>query len=475
MERLTPEICIIGGGAAGLSVAAAAAALGVQTVLIERRRIGGECLYTGCVPSKALLAAAKCAADMRSADAFGVHAAEMRVDFARVRAHVRSVIEQIAPVDSAERFRGLGVRVIEGEARFKDRRTVTVGDEFEIRARRTVIATGSVPAVPPILGLHDGAYFTNETIFDLDVLPSHLVVIGAGATGLELAQAFRRLGSGVTVLDAGPALAQDDPECVDILLAQLEREGVTIHTGVALTQIAHAIGHIGVTIGREGKQEMVGGSHVLIAAGRSPVLEGLDLKAAGIGADERGILVNAKLRTSNSRVYAIGDVAAGQPRFTHAASHEAGLIIRNALFRQPVRMEGTAIPHVTFTDPELAQTGMTEVQARARGYKVRILRRPYSENDRAHAERRTRGHIKIVADPKGKMLGATIVGAQAGELITAWSLAVQQGLTLRNMAELVVPYPTLSEIGKRAAADFYLRRLTQPALRRIINILRIFG
>jgi pyruvate/2-oxoglutarate dehydrogenase complex dihydrolipoamide dehydrogenase (E3) component len=332
-----------------------------------------------------------------------------------------------------------------------------------------------VPAVPPILGLHEGAYFTNETIFDLDVPPSHLVVIGAGATGLELAQAFRRLGSGVIVLDAGAALAQDDPECVDILLAQLEREGVTVHSGVEVTQIAHAIGHIGVTIARDGKQEMVGGSHLLIAAGRSPVLDALDLKAAGIRYDERGILVNAKLRTSNSHVYAIGDVAAGQPRLTHAASYEAGLVIRHALFRQPVRMDAAAIPHVTFTDPELAQTGVTEAQARTRGYKVRILRRPFSENDRAHAERQTRGHIKIVADPKGRVLGVTIVGAQAGELIAPWSLAVQQGLTLWNMAELVVPYPTLSEISKRAAADFYLPRLTQPALRRIINVLRIFG
>jgi pyruvate/2-oxoglutarate dehydrogenase complex dihydrolipoamide dehydrogenase (E3) component len=475
MERLTPEISVIGGGAAGLSVAAAAAALGVQTVLIERRRLGGECLYTGCVPSKALLAAAKHAADMRSADAFGVHAAEMRVDFARVRAHVRSVIEEIAPVDSAERYAGLGVRVINGDARFKDRRTVTVGDGFEIRARRTVIATGSVPAVPPILGLHDGAYFTNETIFDLDVLPSHLVVIGAGATGLELAQAFRRLGSGVTVLDAGAALVQDDAECVDVLLAALEREGVTIHTGVAVTQIAHAIGHIGVTIARDGKQEMVGGSHLLIAAGRSPVIDGLDLKAGGIRYDDSGILVNAKLRTSNPHVYAIGDVAAGQPRFTHAASHEAAIVIRNALFRQGIRMDAAAIPHVTFTDPELAQAGLTEAQARARGTKVRILRRPYSENDRAQAERKVRGHIKIVADPKGRILGATIVGAHAGELIATWNVAIRQGLTLRNMAESVMPYPTYAEIGKRAAADFYLPRLTQPLVRRIINVMRIFG
>jgi pyruvate/2-oxoglutarate dehydrogenase complex dihydrolipoamide dehydrogenase (E3) component len=367
------------------------------------------------------------------------------------------------------------VRVINGDARFKDRRTVTVGDGFEIRARRTVIATGSVPAVPPILGLHDGAYFTNEMIFDLDVLPSHLVVIGAGATGLELAQAFRRLGSGVTVLDAGAALVQDDAECVDVLLAVLEREGVTIHTGVAVTQIAHAIGHIGVTIARDGKQEMVGGSHLLIAAGRSPVIDGLDLKAGGIRYDDSGILVNAKLRTSNPHVYAIGDVAAGQPRFTHAASHEAAIVIRNALFRQGIRMDAAAIPHVTFTDPELAQAGLTEAQARARGTKVRILRRPYSENDRAQAERKVRGHIKIVADPKGRILGATIVGAHAGELIATWNVAIRQGLTLRNMAESVMPYPTYAEIGKRAAADFYLPRLTQPLVRRIINVMRIFG
>ncbi len=475
MERLTPDICVIGGGAAGLSVAAAAAALGVGTVLIERRRTGGECLYTGCVPSKALLAAARRAADMRSADAFGVHVAEMRVDFPRVRAHVRAVIEEIAPVDSVERFGGLGVRVIKGEARFRDRRNLIVGDEFEIQPRRTVIATGSVPALPSIPGLQDGVYFTSDNIFDLDVLPSHLVVIGAGATGLELAQAFRRLGSGVTVLDSGPALAQDDPECVEVLLTQLEREGVTIHSGVTVSQISHAIGHLGVKFARDGKQEMVGGSHLLIATGRKPVLDSLDLKAAGIRTDDNGILVNAKLRTSNWHVYAIGDVASGQPRFTHAASHEAGIVIRNALFRQAMRMDAAAIPHVIFTDPEIAQTGLTEAQARSRGYKVRILRRPYSENDRAHAERQRRGHIKIVADPKGRVLGATIVGEQAGELITAWSLAVQQGLTLRNMAELVVPYPTFSEAGKRAAADFYLPRLTQPFLRRIINVLRIFG
>jgi pyruvate/2-oxoglutarate dehydrogenase complex dihydrolipoamide dehydrogenase (E3) component len=475
MERLTPDICVISGGAAGVSAATAAAGMGVQTVLVEPRRTRGESLYTGTIPAMALLAAAKRAADMRNADPFGVHAAELRVDFARVRAHVRSVIEDIAPNESADRLAGVSVRLLKGDARFKDRRTVIVGDEFEIRARRTILAAGSVPTVPSILGLHDGAYFTSETIFDLDVLPSHLVVIGAGTTGLELAQAFRRLGSGVTVLDAGPALAEHDPECVDILLTHLEREGVAIHTNVNVTQVAHAIGHIGVTIARDGKQEMVGGSHLLIAVGRSPVLEGLDLAAAGIRHDDTGIHVDAKLRTANSQVYAIGDAVSGQPRSPHAATHAAGIAVRNALLKQGMRMDAAGIPRVVFTDPGIAQTGLTEAQARARRYKVRILRRPFAENDKARLERQARGHIKIVADPKGRVLGATIVGPQAGELIAPWSLAVPQGLMLSAMAELVVPYPAFAEIGRRAAADFYLPRLTQSLLRRIIGAMRIFG
>jgi pyruvate/2-oxoglutarate dehydrogenase complex dihydrolipoamide dehydrogenase (E3) component len=475
MKRLTPDICVIGGGAAGLSVAAAAAAFGVETVLVEKSRLGGECLYTGCVPSKALLAAAKRAAELRHSDAFGVHASDVRVDFAQVMAHVRATIAAIAPADSPERFRGLGVRVVEGVARFKDRRTISVGEELEISARRFVLATGSTPAVPPIPGLHEGAYFTNETIFGLTELPSHLVVIGAGAAGLELAQAFSRLGSGVTVVDEGPALAQDDPECTEIVLAQLEREGVTIRTGVTVTRITHAAGHVGVAIEHDGKEDMVGGSHLLVAAGRTPVLDGLDLKAAGIRHDERGVVVNGQLKTSNSRVYAIGDVAAGQPRFTHAANYQAGLVIRNALFRLPVWAETECLPHVIFTDPELAQTGLTEAQARARGMNIHILRWPYHDNDRAQAERKPYGHIKVIADPKGRILGASIVGTEAGELITAWSLAIAQGLTLRSFADLVVPYPTLSEIGKRAALGFFVPRLTQPLLRRIMGVLRSFG
>jgi pyruvate/2-oxoglutarate dehydrogenase complex dihydrolipoamide dehydrogenase (E3) component len=470
-ETLNPDICVIGAGSAGLSVAAAAAAFGVPTVLIEKHKMGGDCLNTGCVPSKALLAAAKRAASMRNSDAFGVTAQLVSVDFAKVHEHVQRVIAAIAPNDSAERFTGLGVRVIKGNATFKDRRTVAVG-ETQIRARRFVIATGSAPAAPPIPGLDQGPYFTNETIFSLTELPKHLIVIGAGPIGLELAQAFRRFGSDVTVLEAAQPLAKDDPECAAIVVTALEREGVVIRSGVNVAEVACAVGNVKVTL--EGG-EAIDGTHLLFAAGRKATTDGLGLEAAGIRHDRAGIVVNNKLKTSNRRVYAIGDAAAGQLQFTHAANYHAGLVIRNALFRLPVRVNNDVIPWVTYTDPELAQTGLSEAEARKRGYKVRLLRWPYHDNDRAQAERETHGHIKAVTTANGKILGATIVGAQAGELITTWSLAIAQRLNIRALTSVVAPYPTLSELGKRAAIDYFTPSLTSPWVRRIIAWLRLFG
>ena len=473
-EILTPDICVIGGGSGGLSVAAAAAAFGVPVVLIERHKMGGDCLNTGCVPSKALLAAAKRAAIMENSDAFGVTAQGVMIDYAKVHAHVQGVIAAIAPVDSTERFTGLGVRVIKGEAKFKDRRTIVVGDT-EIRARRFVIATGSTPAVSPIPGLDQGPYLTNETIFNLTARPKHLIVIGAGPIGLELAQAFRRFGSEVTVLEAATPLAKDDPECGTIVLDALEREGVVIRSGVKVTRVAFGNGNVKVTLDAAGGEEIVDGSHLLVATGRKATTAGLDLEAAGIKYDQAGIAVNKKLKTSNRRIYAIGDVTAGQLQFTHAANNHAGLVIRNALFRLPARVNNDLIPWVTYTEPELAQTGLSEAEARKRNIKIRILRWPYHDNDRAQTERETHGHIKIITTTKGKILGVTIVGAQAGELVTAWTLAVAQGLNIRAFTGVVMPYPTLSEIGKRAAIDYYTPSLTSPLLRRIIVWLRIFG
>jgi pyruvate/2-oxoglutarate dehydrogenase complex dihydrolipoamide dehydrogenase (E3) component len=474
-EILKPDICVIGGGSGGLSVAAAAAAFGVPVVLIERHKMGGECLNTGCVPSKALLAAAKRAAFMRGTEPFGVIASGVDIDFAKVRDHVQRVIAAIAPTDSAERFAGLGVRVIKGNAKFKDRRTVVVGDNYEIRARRFVIAAGSTPALPPIPGLDEGPYLTNETVFDLSERPDRLIIIGAGPIGLEMAQAFRRLGSEVTVLEAATPLAKDDPECAAIVLDQLEREGVVIRSGVTVARAKHATGSVAVTFEGAGGEATIEGRYLLVATGRKPTTDGLDLEAAGIKYDRSGILVNKRLKTTNRRVYAIGDVAAGQLQFTHAANYHAGLVIRNALFRFPVKVNNNAVPWVTYTEPELAQTGLSEAQARTRKLKIRILRWSYADNDRAQAERETHGHIKVITNRKGKILGAGIVGAQAGELIAMWTLAIAQGLNIRSLTGIVLPYPTLSEISKRAAIDYFTPSLTSPWVRRIIARLRIFG
>jgi pyruvate/2-oxoglutarate dehydrogenase complex dihydrolipoamide dehydrogenase (E3) component len=471
---LTPDICVIGGGPGGLSAAAAAAAFGVPTVLIERGKMGGDCLNTGCVPSKALLAAAKRAELMRHAEKFGVGVQGAGVSFAKVHDHVQSVIASIAPADSVERFNGLGVRVIQASARFKDRKTVAAGD-VEIRARRFVIATGSTPAIPSVPGIADGPYLTTDSIFDLKERPEHLVIIGGGSAGLELAQAFRRLGSSVTVLEAAQPLAQDDPECAAIVLDRLEREGVVIHRGVNVIGVTHAGATATATIETAGAEQTITGSHLLIAAGRRPAIDDLDLAAAGIRHDLSGIAVNKKLKTSNRRVYAIGDCAAGQLNFTHAANYHAGLVIRNALFRLPVRVNNDVVPWVTFTEPELAHIGLTEAQARARRMKIRIARWPYHDNDRAQTERETHGHIKVITTRKGRIVGASIVGAQAGELIGMWALAMAQRLNIRALIDVVLPYPTLGELGKRVAIDYFAPGLTRPWVRRIIAWMRIFG
>jgi len=473
-EALQPDICVIGAGSGGLSVAAAAAAFGVPVVLIERGRMGGDCLNYGCVPSKSLLAAAKHAAAHTQAPAFGVAYAPPTIDFVRVREHVRDVIAAIAPNDSTQRFTGLGVRVIAGTAQFKDAATVAVGDQFEIKARRFVIATGSAPAIPPIAGLADTPYLTNETIFDLAECPAHLVVMGAGPVGLELAQAFRRLGAAVTVLEAATPLGKEDPECAAVVLDRLAREGVVIRAGVAVRRVAGANGRVQVVVGGTDNEETIEGSHLLVATGRTPNVADLGLDRAGIKCEPRGLVVDRRLRTTNKRVYAIGDVAGGL-HFTHVANYHAGLVVRHALFRLPVRASNDALPRVTFTDPELAHVGLSEAEARARKYKFQVLRWPYHENDRAQAERTTEGHIKVITTRNGRILGATIVGHNAGELISAWSLAVGQRLNIRAMATAVLPYPTLAEIGKRAAITRYTASLTSPAVRRIIAWLRRLG
>ena len=481
-EVLKPDICVIGAGSGGLSVAAAAAAFGVPVVLIERGRMGGDCLNYGCVPSKSLLAAARHAMAFARGPELGVLpnvlGAPVAVDFRKVRDHVRGVIAAIAPNDSKERFMALGVRVIEGTARFTDAATVAVGDALAVQARRFVIATGSSPAIPPIPGLAESPYLTNETIFDLGECPNHLLVIGAGPVGLELAQAFRALGAQVTVIEAATPLAHEDPECAAVVLDQLARDGVAIRSGAEIRRVDHAGGKVQVLVkvvtGGAGGEETIAGSHLLVAAGRTPNLADLALDKAGIAIEPRGIVVDRRLRTTNRRVHAIGDVAGG-PRFTHVASYHAGLVIRQALFRLPVRVNHDNVPRVTFTEPELAHVGLSEAEARRRKLRYGVLRWPYRENDRAQAERATAGHIKVITTRRGRILGATIVGHNAGELIATWTLAIEQRLNIRAFAGTVVAYPTLAEIGKRAAITHFTANLTSPLVRRIIVWLRRFG
>ena len=469
-----PDICVIGGGAGGLAVAAAAAAKGVAVVLVEKGRTGGQIL-TGAVPSKALLAAAKQAASVRAGARFGVRSVRSGVDFAAVTAHVHAAVEVVAPQVSSERFMGLGVRVIAGAARFKDANTIEAGDT-PIKARRFVIATGSRPIIPAIPGLAEVPYLIPHTVFGLSDYPRHLIVIGAGGIGLELAQTFRRLGSDVTVLEAETPLRREDPECAGVVLDALTREGITLLSGVRIAQVRRALARIQVVIAKSdssgsGGDQTIEATHLLVAAGRQPNIEELNLEAAGIRHDSRGIAVDKYLRTSNKKVFAIGDVIGG-PKFAHVANHHARLAVRNALSRHKLAVDRRAIPFVISTDPELAQIGFLENEARQHAGAIRILRWPYMENDRAVTAGATNGHIKVITDRHGSILGVTIVGAGAGESIAAWSLAVGQKLKIDALGGLIVPYPTYGEVGKHAANTYFMRGLTSSRVRRIIGWLR---
>lgn len=467
MERINCDLCIIGGGSAGLSVAAGAAQMGARVVLVEAGTMGGDCLNTGCVPSKALIAAAQAAAGARGDQKLGAASDRPRIDFAAVRAHVHGAIATLAPHDSVERFEKLGVRVIAARAAFLSRDAVEAGS-CRIVARRFVVATGSRAALPPIAGLAEARPLTNESIFDLADLPEHLIIVGGGPIGLEMAQAFRRLGSRVTVLERVTILPRDEPEAAAVVRQILRREGIDLREGVEIVSVRRDGAEVGVAIRDQGS---ITGSHLLVAAGRRPSLDGLGLDKAGIAHDARGITVDARLRTSNRRVFAIGDIAGG-PQFTHVAGYHAGIVIRNALLSLPARVDYAALPWVTFLDPEIAHVGLTEAEARAKAGAVTVLQEPLARNDRAVTESRTEGFIKVIAGRRGRILGATIVAPHAGEMIALWGLAIGKGLKLSDMAGLLVPYPTLSEISKRAAGQYYAPTLFGPRVRAIVRAIQ---
>jgi pyruvate/2-oxoglutarate dehydrogenase complex dihydrolipoamide dehydrogenase (E3) component len=466
MEHLKTDICIIGAGSGGLSVAAGAAQMGARVVLIEEGEMGGDCLNAGCVPSKALIAAAKHAHAMTTGAAFGVAPVVPQVDFAAAKDHVARVIATIAPLDSQERFEGLGVRVIRARGRFTSARTVEAGG-ITVTARRFVIASGSRPLVPPIPGLDGVPYLTNETVFALRDRPEHLIIIGGGPIGMEMAQAHRRLGSRVTVVEGARAFGREDPELAAVALAAVRAEGLDIVERFTVDAVSGDAGSVAVTLG-DGR--VLQGSHLLVAVGRKVAVEGLGLEAAGVEFTKKGITVGPNLRSvSNRRVFAVGD-AAGGLQFTHLAGYHAGVVIRQALFGLPSKARTDHIPRATFTDPEIAQVGLTEAEARAaHGDAVTVVRWPFHDNDRAVAEGKPVGLVKVMV-VGGRPVCAGIVGAHAGELIAPWSLAISARLKMSAVAGAVLPYPTLAETGKRAAGAYFSPKLfDNPWVKRVVG------
>jgi len=462
---VTYDLAVIGVGAAGLVTAGGASQLGLKVVLFEAGEMGGECLNTGCVPSKALLAAAHAAHAGPAAAGLGVRFPAPEIDWAADNGHVASVIETIAPHDSQERFEGFGVDVVRAHARFATPDTLEA-DGRRYRAKRVVIATGSAPAVPPIPGLADVPYLTNETVFGLPDRPAHLLILGGGAIGCELAQAHRRLVARATIVEADRLLPRDDRDAAAVVADSLRADGVEVIEGARAVRVE---GGAGITLHLDDGRT-VAGSHLLVAVGRAPRVAGFGLEVAGVAHGPGGIAVDARLRTTNKRVWAVGDCRDG-PRFTHAAGYDAGIAIRNIVFKLPAKADYRALPWVTYTDPELAQVGLTEARARERfGDALRVLRWSFAKNDRAQAEGRTRGLAKVMA-VRGRPVGATIVGPAAGETIQIWSLAVSARLKLSTVAGMIAPYPTYGEMAKALAGDSFTASLFSPRTRRLVRLL----
>jgi pyruvate/2-oxoglutarate dehydrogenase complex dihydrolipoamide dehydrogenase (E3) component len=465
------DLVVIGGGAGGLVVAAGGAALGAKVALVEKHRMGGDCLWYGCVPSKSLLKSARIAHQMRHADRWAIAPAKPEVDLAQVMERVAGVIRGIEPNDSPERFRALGVDVIFGDGRF------TGPDVFEVDGRRLtarhfVIATGSRPAVPPIPGLADVAFLTNETLFALRENVPHLLVVGGGPIGCEMAQAFRRLGSEVSVVDVATGiLPREDRDLAGVVQRILEHEGVRFHLDVTTESVGGAKGDLRMTIRESnGTARTLTGTHLLLAAGRRANVEGLGLDAAGVQVDN-GRIVHTNLATTNPRISVIGDAAGGY-QYPHVAEHHAGIVLRRAIFRMGWAKPSPVVPWCTYTDPELARVGLSETEAMAQGVAHRVYRFPLEDIDRARAEGEAEGLAKIVTDPRGKLLGAGIVAPHAGELIAEYALAITRGLKAADVSGTIHAYPTLAMVNRRVADQRMKDGLT-PASKGWIK--RIFG
>jgi pyruvate/2-oxoglutarate dehydrogenase complex dihydrolipoamide dehydrogenase (E3) component len=439
------DVVVIGAGAGGLTAAGGPAMFGLKSALIEEGEMGGDCLNSGCVPSKALIAAAARAWEAERGKRLGVTLSPPKVDFAAVRAHVKAAIETIAPVDSQERFEGMGVAVFRGRGKLIDDRTVEVNGQH-LKAKRIVIATGSRPRIPDIPGLGDVPYLTNESLFDLNALPVHLAILGGGSIGMEMAQAFRRLGAQVTVIEQAMPFPRDDREAAELVIQSLRDEGVVIHAGVGVLSVAQS--DAGVLINLD-DGACVEASHLLISAGRTPNVEGLGLESAGVQVGRDGIIVDARRRTTNKRIFAVGDCREG-PRFTHASGNDGSIVTMNIALGFPAKADFRALPWVSYTDPELAQIGLTEAAAREKLGSVDVTRQDFSHNDRAIAEGETTGFLKMIRH-KGKVVGVTIVGRHAGDMLLPWSMVIKGKASTFELGGAIIAYPARNDLSKAVA------------------------
>lgn len=469
------DVVVIGGGSGGLVVAGVAASLKAKVALVERDRLGGDCLWYGCVPSKSLLHASRIAYDVKHAGRFGIYCQDPEIDFAKAIGHVQGVISTIQPHDSPERFEGLGVEVIFGSGKFIDRKTFEVNNR-RLKARTFVIATGSRPAKLPIPGLEEAGYITNEEVFSITTRPNSLGIIGGGPIGCELGQAFSRLGSQVTIVASRDRLlSKEDPEAVEVVHKQLESEGIRILLNTKVERVEIADGKKYLWAGKE----KIPVDQILVAAGRQPNVESLNLDAAGVKMGKRGIEVNNKLQTTNPRIYACGDVIGGY-QFTHVAGYQANIVLKNALFLPVIKADYRVIPWATFTDPELARVGLTEQEARERyGNDIYVVKQEFADVDRAQAEAATKGFAKIITKRNGEIIGAHLVGPSAGELIHEIILAMSHKLKLSALGGIHI-YPTLAEVNSKAA--FALTRQNyeknyrlQGLLKQVFQFLRRLG
>lgn len=466
------DLGVIGGGAAGLTITAGAARLGGRVLLVDREpRLGGDCLYHGCVPSKTLLHIARVYHQARHMDELGLPAVDTgSVDFARVAERIRNVIAAIEPHDSPERFCSLGAMVRQGQARFLDRHTVDI-DGVSVRARHWAVCTGSEPYVPDLPGLGNVPYLTNKNLFALTSLPAHLIILGGGPIALEMAQAFCRLGSRVTVLQrSGQVLSREDADMAELVAARLTAEGVCIVLSCELHGVETCETGVRVHVVHNGQRLGVEGSHLLLALGRRANCTNLGLENAGVTPSAQGLAVDARMRTACPNIFAAGDVT-GRYQFTHAAGYEGGVVIANTIFRLPRRADYRWMPWCTYTDPELASIGLNEKRAQQEGVRYRVWEESFSGNDRALAEHTGYGKLKMLVDTKDKPLGVQICGPGAGELLGVWSTFFAGGLSLSRLAGAVMPYPTLGEISRRVAGSVVSEKLFSEKVRKGLSLI----